>query len=51
MYKISNTDFERALRLLRSFAATKGGTLREQEERRKAKLLIRKLERKTQNQL
>ena len=39
-------DYERTLRLLRSFISMRGGDLHEQEERRKAKLLIKKFEKK-----
>lgn len=47
MYRISNTDYALLLRLLRCFAETKGNTLRESEQRRKALLLRRRLEKKT----
>ena len=46
MYSISNTDCEQMKAILRSFCSTKGNTLREQELRRKAVLLRKKLERK-----
>lgn len=46
MYQISNTDYATMLRTLRAFCETKGTTIREQEDRRKAALLRRKLERK-----
>lgn len=46
MYQISNTDYEQVLRLLRAFSLTTGKSLREQNQRRMAVLLRRKLERK-----
>lgn len=47
MYQISNTDFALLLRLLRAFVETKPTTRREQENRRRAVLLRRKMERKS----
>ena len=46
MKSISNTDFKAALRLLDSLARTKGETVRERENARKAGLLVKKLKRK-----
>ena len=46
MIKISNSDCLLIQRLLSSFILTNGKTIREQEDRRRAKLLIRKLSRK-----
>ena len=46
MYQISNTDCEQMKAILRSFCSERGNTLREQELRRKAVLLRKKLERK-----
>ena len=46
MYSLSNDDFAMAVRLLRAFAATKGDTLREREDRRQATLLFRKMEKR-----
>ena len=51
MISISNTDYSQVIRLLRAFSETKGKSLREQEQRRQAVLLRRKLEKKTKHQL
>lgn len=51
MFQVSDTDFRQALRLLRSFSETEGKNLREEEQRRLAKLLLKKLERKKRSQL
>ena len=45
MRTISNEDYARAIRLLRSFSRTDAITLREFEERRQARRLLRKWER------
>lgn len=50
MKQISNADFYAVLRLLESLSATKGATLRERENARKAGLLARKLNRKDEKE-
>lgn len=44
MRPLSNSDYDRAVRLLRFLSHTKGTTLRESEAARKAGLLVKKLE-------
>lgn len=46
MVPISKADFQSVLRLLDALARTKGDSLREREDARKARLLVRKLKRK-----
>lgn len=46
MIPLSNEDFKKAVRLLKVLASLSGATLGEAEARRKARLLLRKLERK-----
>lgn len=46
MVSLSNEDFDKAVRLLKAFAASQGKTLREREDRRQATLLARKLDKK-----
>ena len=46
MISISNSDYAKAMRLLRSFARSKGENLRANEERRQAYLLVKKWDRK-----
>jgi len=46
MKQISDFDLHMAIRLLKSFALTKGANAREWDDRRKAKLLYRKLEKR-----
>ena len=46
MYRISNGDFDKAVRLLTAFANSKGDTRRENEDRRQARLLLRKMQRR-----
>ena len=48
MYTLSNEDFTRAMRLLLSFANSKGKTRRENEDRRQAHLLYRKLKKRAE---
>lgn len=45
MKQISNADFYAVLRLLDALSSTKGATLRERENARKATMLVRKLKR------
>ena len=47
MISISNSEFDKAVRLLRHLARTKGDTLREKEAARKAGLLVKSLEKKS----
>ena len=47
MIPLSNEDFKKAVRLLKVLASSSGATLGEAEARRKARLLLRKWERKT----
>lgn len=44
MITISNGDYKKVMRLLKSFVRTSGASLREIEERRQAGLLLRKWE-------
>ena len=46
MKAVSNTDFKAVLRLLDALSRTKGETVREKEDARKAGLLAKKLKRK-----
>ena len=46
MIPVSNSDFARAMRLLRSLALSDGRNRRESEDRRLARLLVRKWEQK-----
>jgi len=46
---ISNTDFKSVLRLLDALSRTKGDSIRERENARKAKLLHKKLRKKDDN--
>lgn len=46
MVPVSNEDFRRTIRILRSFCSTKSGSVKELEERRVARLLMTKYERK-----
>ena len=46
MYSISNTDLAKAVRLLSAFSDTKGDTIRENEDRRQARLLVRKFQKR-----
>ncbi len=46
MKQLSNTDFYSVLRLLDALSRTKGETIRERENARKAALLTRKLKKK-----
>lgn len=46
MKQLSNADFYAVLRLLDALSKANGGTLREKENARKARLLARKLNRK-----
>ena len=46
MVPLSNEDFKKAVRLLSFLASLGGDTLREREERRRARLLLRKWEKK-----
>ena len=46
MISLSNEDFKKAVRLLKVLASSSGATLGEAEARRKARLLLRKWERK-----
>ena len=46
MKHISNNDFNAVLRLLDALSRTKGETIRERENARKAALLTRKLKKK-----
>ena len=46
MYRISNGDFDKAVRLLSAFADSHGVTRRENEDRRQARLLLRKMQRR-----
>lgn len=51
MIPISNTDFKAILRLLEAYSHTKGGSIREKENARKAALLTRKLKRRDDGRL
>lgn len=46
MKAVSNADFKAVLRLLDALSRTKGETIREKEDARKATLLARKLRKK-----
>ena len=46
MKQISDSDYGKMLRLLKAFSTSQAVTLREQEERRQAKLLLRKWEKR-----
>lgn len=46
MIEISNSDFKAVVRLLRVLVSTKGDSRRENEARRKASLLLKKLARR-----
>lgn len=46
MISLSNEDFRKAVRLLKVLASSNGATSQEAEDRRKARLLLRKWERK-----
>jgi hypothetical protein len=50
MKQVSNSDFYKALRLLYALSATRGETIREKENARKAFLLYRKLKKKDDKQ-
>ena len=50
MKLISNSDYALALRLLYALSQTKGVSIREKENARKASLLHKKLSRKNQEQ-
>ena len=47
MFPISNDDYKKVLRLLKTLSRIQAGNLREKEGRRQAHLLLRKWERKT----
>lgn len=46
MFSISNSDLAKAVRLLSAFSDTKGDTLRENEDRRQARLLVKKFQKR-----
>lgn len=46
MKTISNADYDLAIRLLQALSKTKGNTIREKENARKAGLLFKKLSKK-----
>lgn len=46
MKQVSNSDFDKILRLLYALSKTRGATIKEQENARKATLLHKKLSRK-----
>lgn len=46
MRQISNSDYDTAVRLLAAFSVSSGLTVREKEDRRRAGLLCRKLEKR-----
>lgn len=50
MIPISNADFHCVLRLLTALSRTKGESVREREDARKAGLLAKKLKRKIENE-
>ena len=50
MKQVSNSDYNRILRLLDALSKTKGVTLRERENARKAGLLVKKLKRKDEKE-
>lgn len=50
MKQVSNSDFYKALRLLYALSTTRGETIREKENARKAFLLYRKLKKKDDKQ-
>lgn len=49
MRHVSNSDYSRILRLLYALSGTKGETIREKENARKAALLYKKLKKKDGN--
>ena len=49
MKQLSDSDFAQVLRLLNRMASFTGGSAREKETYRKARLLARKLSRRTHN--